>query len=224
MWVTISAEGSDAFEGISRAYAYTFQRPLHYLFYAAVASAFGLVCFAFVYLFTEGVIQMTYWAVSWGANLLDIFSTDSGEPTRIQQIMLAEAYFQPHGDPYVVLDPDGKSQTMPLSLKIGAWLIYAVNGLVRALAVAFTYSFFWCSMSAIYLLLRRDVDQTEFDEVWIEEDEELGTMPAVTTDESGVPQLADEALGNDDVSGKLGPDDSASGPSDPQLRDPPSPP
>ena len=37
MWATISAEGTDSFDALSRSYAYTFQRPLHYLFYVVVA-------------------------------------------------------------------------------------------------------------------------------------------------------------------------------------------
>jgi len=41
MWTTISSEGSDAFDALSRSYAYTFQRPLHYAFYAVVAVFIG---------------------------------------------------------------------------------------------------------------------------------------------------------------------------------------
>ena len=35
MWATISSEGTDSFDALSRSYAYVFQRPLHYLFYAS---------------------------------------------------------------------------------------------------------------------------------------------------------------------------------------------
>src|SRR5262249_40031106 len=37
MWSTISTEGNDSFDALSRSYSYVFQRPLQYLFYAAVA-------------------------------------------------------------------------------------------------------------------------------------------------------------------------------------------
>ena len=43
MWGAIAAEDSDAFDAISRSYAYTFQRPLHYLFYACFASFIALL-------------------------------------------------------------------------------------------------------------------------------------------------------------------------------------
>ena len=39
MWATISAEGTDAFDALSRSYAYTYQRPLLYTLYALAAGA-----------------------------------------------------------------------------------------------------------------------------------------------------------------------------------------
>ena len=39
--------------------------------------------------------------------------------------------------------------------------------LIHAVAKAFRYSFFFTVASAIYLLLRHDVDQKEMDEVWL---------------------------------------------------------
>ena len=39
MWPTISTEGTDSFDALSRSYSYVFQRPLHYLWFAVVASA-----------------------------------------------------------------------------------------------------------------------------------------------------------------------------------------
>src|SRR5207237_2001584 len=36
MWPTISVEGTDSFDALSRSYSYTFQRPIQYLFYVIV--------------------------------------------------------------------------------------------------------------------------------------------------------------------------------------------
>lgn len=232
MWTTISAEGSDAFDGLSRAYAYTFQRPLHYLFYGVLATSFGLLCFTLVLLFSEGVIQLTYWSVSWGANLPDLFASPPAEQvpvqevipeveqTRVQELMLAERHHR-----------TGSEMTdMPTSLVVGSWFVYAANGLVRATATAFTYSFFWCAMSAVYLLLRRDVDQTEFDEIWVEEDRESATLPDLTADQAGAPQLAQEPIeaggpadqpGSQSVSaGDQASDESPSGPRSDEAEEP----
>ena len=63
----ISAEGSDSFDALSRSYAYTFQRPLHYLFYALVAAAIGWLGWLLVRSVAAGVIWMSYWAAGWAA-------------------------------------------------------------------------------------------------------------------------------------------------------------
>ena len=69
MWATISSEGTDSFDAISRSYAYAFQRPLHYLFYALVAVVLGVLGWLLVSNFAAGVVYITYWAASWSAGL-----------------------------------------------------------------------------------------------------------------------------------------------------------
>ena len=67
MWATISAEGTDSFDALSRSYAYVFQRPLHYLFYALVAGVIGWLGWLLVQNFAAGVVWMGYWAAGWGS-------------------------------------------------------------------------------------------------------------------------------------------------------------
>ena len=67
MWATISAEGTDSFDALSRSYAYVFQRPLHYLFYVVVAGFVGWLGWLLVANFAAGVIWMSDWAAGWGA-------------------------------------------------------------------------------------------------------------------------------------------------------------
>ncbi len=67
MWPTISAEGTDSFDALSRSYSYTYQRPVHYLFYAAVAGILGMLAWVVVIIFANGVISYSYWAASWGS-------------------------------------------------------------------------------------------------------------------------------------------------------------
>jgi len=50
---------------------------------------------------------------------------------------------------------------------------------VRATVTGFCYSFFWCLATAVYLLLRRDVDHTEFDEVYVENENLAYQLPAL---------------------------------------------
>jgi hypothetical protein len=67
MYATISSEGTDAFDALSRAYAYSFQRPLVYLGYVILAMAVGIPCVLFVDFFAAMVVHLAAWSVSWGS-------------------------------------------------------------------------------------------------------------------------------------------------------------
>jgi hypothetical protein len=158
MWAAISAEEmGDVFEAAQRGYSYTFGRPLHYLFYSAVALLIGAAGFVVVQNFAAAVIEMSYWSVSWGA----------GE-ARLNEIAHS-----------------GFGMAM-----VGNVLIQGFNSLVLLIASAYRYSFFWCAVSAIYLLLRRDIDRTDFDDVYAQDDEQRFGLPPLATDEAGVPGVA----------------------------------
>jgi hypothetical protein len=165
MFPTISVEGMDSFDALSRSNNYTFHRPLHYLFYALVASLFGLLGWWLVSNLAAAVIYLPFWAASWG----------SGEP-RIAAIM----------QPLSPLSGAGK---------LGVGIIWFWVLCVKLVALGFLYSYFWTASTAIYYLLRRDVDATEMDEVYLEDDqgEEPQGLPPLATDETGAPVAGSEA-------------------------------
>lgn len=159
MWGTVSVEGNDAFDALSRSYAYVYQRPLNYLFYALVAAVIGVLGYLLVGYFAEGVIHLTNWAASWGAG---------NSRTEMLTSMAIES-----GPGYYAV------------LLIALW-----TALVRLIAAGFAISYLWSAAAAIYLLLRRDVDSAEMDEIQLEQEEQFG-LPPLTTDERGVPGVAD---------------------------------
>jgi hypothetical protein len=53
---------------------------------------------------------------------------------------------------------------------LGAHLIGFFNTLVLSMAAGFNYALFFCAATGVYLLLRRQVDETELDEVFLEEE------------------------------------------------------
>ena len=59
------------------------------------------------------------------------------------------------------------------TLQMGRSLIGFWNGLARTVCVAFLYGLFWCLAAAGYLLLRRDVDEMEMDEIYVVDDWEV---------------------------------------------------
>ena len=67
MWATISTEGTDSFDALSRTYAYVFQRPLRYLFYVLVAGVIGWLGWLLVETFAGAVIWLSFWAAGWGS-------------------------------------------------------------------------------------------------------------------------------------------------------------
>ncbi|HEY2839081.1 MAG TPA: hypothetical protein VGJ26_08035 [Pirellulales bacterium] len=161
MWPTISTEGTDSFDALSRSYSYVYQRPLYFAFLIVVTGLLAAIGGAFVSLFASAVLYLTAWAVSWGA----------GKPP---------------------FSPDALNslyEDYPTAVR----LISFWGALVSLLVVGYFYSFFFTASVIIYHLLRHDVDGAEMDEVYLDPQEEKYGLPQVTTDENGVPVVADEA-------------------------------
>lgn len=166
MWPTISTEGTDSFDALSRSYSYTYQRPVHYLFYAAVAGVLGMLAWVVVIIFANGVITFSYWAASW-----------TGGVERISVIQAAVDATEL---------PD-QSWAFVAGIKlIRFWVT-----VVRTLAVGFLFSYFWCAATYIYFLLRQAVDATEMDEVAVDEEQETYALPPLETEVGTVPQVSD---------------------------------
>ncbi len=166
MVASVACEGQNSFDAMTRAYAYTFQRPLHYAFYMVIAILFGGFCWLIVSNLANGVVDLAFWSSSWGANVV------SGD--RIQTIQ------------GILPVPEGGSKALVNS---GQSLIGLWNALFKTLAAAFVYGLFWCMASAIYLLLRKDVDETETDEIYVVDEQRTYDLPPLRSDEHGIPQV-----------------------------------
>ena len=172
MWGTISAEREgDAFEAFSRSFSYVYGKPLHYLFYAVVASLFGALCWAVAHYTAEMVIEFGFWALSWGAG------RDKAERiynlANLGQIELL----------FAGTDKDNQIA------RCGGILMALSIGLVRLIQTGFIFSFFWCVAGAIYLLLRQDVDDKELDDIYIPAETPAPHGP-LTTAATPVPEPA----------------------------------
>ena len=71
---------------------------------------------------------------------------------------------------------------------------------MTTLAVAFGFSYLWCSSTVIYFLLRRVVDATELDNVYVAEEQGLHGLPPLKTGDDGVAEPADDEAA-DEISG-----------------------
>ena len=169
-----ACEGQNAFDAMTRAFAYIFQRPLHCLGYAIVAMLFGGFCWLIVAYLCGSVIELSYWSTSWGTNL------GSGDQPRTEILQ------------GITSEVETTSTLSFAQNTIDFW-----NGLLQTLAASFLYGLFWCMASAVYLLLRKDVDDTEMDEIFIVDERRTYELPPLKSDENGVPQVQKPAPAED---------------------------
>ena len=145
MWPTISAEeAGDVYEATSRTFAYTFQAPLQYLFYTLVSIAIWVPSVMLVQNFTAVAEQVVFSGMS--------IATD--EAAILQDYIAGETTL------------DNQSS----SFQIGASIMYGLHWFGHLMADAFCVGFFFASFSGVYLLLRRFVDHTPLDEVFVIDD------------------------------------------------------
>ena len=164
MWATVAVERTDAFDGVSRCFAYVYQRPFHLVFYLLVATVLGLFGEAVVYYFAAAGVSLTEWTVSWGAG----------------NLRAAELMGPPAADAAETLSGMGAYSADVISF----W-----QATLMAVAASFPLGYLWCASVGIYLLLRRHIDSTELDEISLDQDEPEQGLPKLTPDESGIPQV-----------------------------------
>jgi len=173
MWATVSVERTDAFDGISRCYAYIYQRPQHLAFYVLVATCLGFLGEFAVQYFAAAAVELSEWTISWGAG---------NERT-------AELVTMTAGDA-----PSNLSTTVAAGMRAAQFWKWTLHAIVSS----FSVGYLWSASVGIYLLLRRHIDSTEMDEIAFEAgDRQEKGLPNLETDESGVPQVSREMTNNE---------------------------
>ena len=162
MYPTIAVEGSDSFDAISRSYSYIFNRPWRAGVYALSALFHGTICYLMFRLFAFVALKATHLAVKSGI-------WTGGEKLSDSADKLDVMWTSPTFD---VLHAPMSSAAMSTSEQFGANLITVWVYLVIGLVAAFLITYFISSTTVIYYLLRRKVDATDLDDVFIEEAEE----------------------------------------------------
>jgi hypothetical protein len=190
MAATISTEGTDSWEAVSRSYSYVFGKPWHYIFYSVIALGYGAVLIFFVGFMGSA---MVYFA-KWGVNQAQLPSRDVSymyiwAPTSFEwrdlllqgyRVEGEEVWKNGHAtDAYdklinkkPVADEANKGQQMSAWNYIGTFLVSIWLYLLFLLILGFGYSYFWTASTIVYLLMRRKVDDTEMDEVYLEEEDQ----------------------------------------------------
>jgi len=159
MYPTVAVEGSDSFDAFSRSFSYVFARPWRSMLYGLVALFYGAICYLFVRLFVFLALAATHYFVNWG-----VFTGGSGlspAATRLDVLWSAPTFHNLHGA--------WNWAAMTGAEKVAAVLVGVWVYLIAAGVVAFALSYLASSTTVIYYLLRRKVDATDLDDVYVEE-------------------------------------------------------
>lgn len=214
MYATVSTEGTDSFDALSRSYSYVFQGPWNYLWYSLVAVVYGAILVFFVTFMGSLMIYLGKWGVSQtpflGKDSASLINPDPSylfvyAPTSFQwRELLMQGAVTSDGTP--VVQPEVMNGTayekryekfrddLPLHRRIAAFLVSIWVYLLFMLVVGFSYSYFWTAGTIIYLLMRRKVDDTDMDEVYLEE-EDLEDVTFTTPTASVAPTATPPAPG-----------------------------
>jgi len=192
MYTTISAEGSDTFDALSRSYNYVFQAPWAYLWNCFVAIVYGAIVTFFVVFIGSLMVYAGKWAIcqapfNESANrkpdYLFIYAPESfgwkelllkGSPIEQEA---TETKDESSKRPRVIYKDKNPSEAkvyrdkLWVVEKIGAGMVTFWLVLVFLLVIGFSYSYFWTASTMIYLLMRKKVDETELDEVYVEDEQ-----------------------------------------------------
>lgn len=175
MYPAIAVEGSDSFDAMSRSYSYVYARPWRTIFYYLVALVYGSFCYVFLRFFVLLMFKATRGFMDLGARATERPGTGFPEATKIHAMWGFPTYDNLLGR----VEPFGTYRwEWGASYLHYLWLLLAV-----LLLCAFLLSFYYCASTIIYFLLRREVDATDIEDVYLEdEDEDLpGSAPAGTS-------------------------------------------
>lgn len=160
MLPSVSAEGTDAFDAVSRSFSYLFGRPWRYLAYHLAAFLYAIPCILFVMGFA---CAMSCVALRLGACGMG----DAFEPIHAY----VKAALAILGIGAGAMPPPGL-----VDQAIG-WILSAFLFVLYGLAAGYIPSFALSAWTTMYLLLRKDVDGMDIKEVYEEELEEPPAAP-----------------------------------------------
>jgi hypothetical protein len=202
MFATVSVEGTDAFDALGSSYAYTYQRPLRLLWYVLMAGILAAVSMFIVKLFAASAISLGNWSVSWGLddeaymtivaphhqfdNDVEVLGVPPLAPLSADGLSDAAPAADAAGDATTPMPLDGMNA-------VAANAIAFWKSLLGALAAGYQAAFLWVAAVGVYLLMRKDIDGAEMDEVFVEEEQDFGLPPLAEDSMTGVPAVDPDA-------------------------------
>ena len=213
MVVTVSSEGLDSWESFSRGIQYLYTRAWNYIAYNLLAVSYGIIVVFFIGFMASFGVYLAKWSVAstpfiqsvnrspeylfiyaptsfgWRELLLQGAKVD-GENIVVDGKVDQTAYRK-----YLGFDSETRSKKESLVWWniIGAGLVAIWLGGFFLLVVGFGYSYFWCSATFIFLLLRKDLDNNEINELHIDDEEDEQFTSVLQKPAPTAPTAAPEA-------------------------------
>lgn len=167
----IAAEGNDSFDAISRSYSYVFGRPWRLAFYALVAFIYARIVLSVAALLVIMAGKLTNWFMGTGVdpemirkvNALDLGAILGNPFGADMPVWNAVSHFVTRGE---------VSKSFTDAGHVGGGLIVFWQHILLAIFLAFALSLLYSLITQIYFLMRKAVDGTPFEEVYIETPEE----------------------------------------------------
>jgi hypothetical protein len=199
MWATVSVEGTDAFDALSRSFAYTYHRPFRLLWYVFLAALLAVISMFVVKLFAASAIALGDWSINWGLDneTMEKVVTPDVQAERIAIEAPPAAIVAPANAPPAA--DDAENAAAPLTDNppaLNGTLTAARNTItfwkmiVAALAAGYQAGFLWVAAVGVYLLMRRDIDGVQLNEVYFDPADEFGLPPLADEATSGVPEVS----------------------------------
>jgi hypothetical protein len=155
---TIAVEGSDTFDAISRSISYVFARPFRAAFYGVVAVIYGTLTYLFVRFFVYVGLLAVHAFVKFG--VIGGGSSVSSQADGLDVLWHRPEFWDLHTPNWHALSG---FETISACI-IAFWVI-----IVAAIVASYLLTYFASSSTCIYFLLRRQIDSTDLDDVYIEE-------------------------------------------------------
>jgi hypothetical protein len=150
-----------------------------------------------VKLFAASAIALADWSVDWGLDEATMQQVVTPEAPAAEALEMPPPAATPaiteEGPELAPADeiatPDEPRR--PSSMLRGARrAVYFWKSMVAALAAGYQAGFLWVAAVGIYLLLRRDIDGVQLNEVYVDPADEYGIPPLADEATGGVPEIA----------------------------------
>ncbi len=173
--------GSDVFDAIARAFNYALNRPWRWLFYNLVVIVHGSV----MYLLLAAMLAIAMAAVCHFTGMWVFAPSVLGENRFDTILPLGEAGSYLYSVDMASLDWSGR---------VAAGIIRCWVFMTAAILAGFAVSYYFCANTWVYMLLRRDADGIELEDVMIDPPFDPSAKPVVqeTAEESAVVDADDE--------------------------------